>query len=179
LQTKQIEFITPALSVPVEKLYIYDHKKMPKKMQVKLEFENKKEYGLGIAMPKGKVRVFKKDPADDMLEFVGEDLIDHTPRKEKLSLYIGNAFDIVPEYKTTDTKRSRRRVVKSHEVEIRNRKDTPITIFVDEKFSPWLNWTISNNSHKFEKKDAATARFKVKIEADSTVTVTYTTTETW
>ncbi len=179
LQTKQIEFITPALNVPVEKLYIYDHKKMPKKMQVKLEFENKKEYGLGIAMPKGKVRVFKKDPADDMLEFVGEDLIDHTPRKEKLSLYIGNAFDIVPEYKTTDTKRSRRRVVKSHEVEIRNRKDTAVAVFVDEKFSPWLNWTISNNSHKFEKKDAATARFEVKVEADSTVTVTYTTTETW
>ncbi|MCK4888049.1 MAG: DUF4139 domain-containing protein [Planctomycetes bacterium] len=178
-QTKQIEFIVPALNVPVEKLYIYDHKKMPKKMQVKLEFENKKEYGLGIAMPKGKIRVFKKDPADDMLEFVGEDMIDHTPRKEKLSLYIGNAFDIVPEYKTTDTKRSRRRVVKSHEVEIRNRKDTPITVFVDENFSSWRNWSISNNSHKFEKKDAATARFKVKIEADSTVTITYTTTETW
>jgi len=178
-QTKQIEFIEPALNVPVKKLYIYDHKKMPKKMQVKLEFENKKEYGLGIAMPKGKIRVFKKDPADDMLEFVGEDLIDHTPRKEKLSLYIGNACDIVPEYKTTDTKRSRRRVVQSHEVEIRNRKDTAITVFVDETFSSWRNWSISNNSHKFEKKDSATARFKVKIEADSTVTITYTTTETW
>jgi len=178
-QTKQIEFITPALNVPVKKLYIYDHKKMPKKMQVKLEFENKKDYGLGIAMPKGKVRVFKKDPADEMLEFVGEDAIDHTPRKEKLSLYIGNAFDIVPEYKIRDSKHSRRKLVQSHEVEIRNRKDTAVTVFVDEKFSSWRNWTISNNSHKFEKKDSTTARFKVDIEADSIVTVTYTTTETW
>ena len=39
--------------------------------------------------------VFKKDPADDSLEFVGEDLIDHTAKKERLSLYIGYAFDIV------------------------------------------------------------------------------------
>jgi len=178
-QTKQIEFITPALNVPVEKLYIYDHEQMPDKMQVKLEFENKEEYGLGIAMPKGKVRVFKKDPADDMLEFVGEDTIDHTPRKEKLSLYIGNAFDIVPEYKTTDAKYSEHQAIGSHEVQIRNRKDTAVTVFVDEKFSSGINWKISNNSLKFEKKDSATARFKVNIEADSTATVTYTTTETW
>ena len=178
-QTKQIEFITPALNVPVEKLYIYDHQQMPDKMQVKLEFENKEEYRLGIALPKGKVRVFKQDTADEMLEFVGEDLIDHTPRKEKLSLYIGNAFDIVPEYKTTDAKHSRRQRIQSHQVEIRNRKDTPVTVFVDEKLSSWVTWTISNESHKFEKKDAATARFTVNIEADSTATVTYTTTETW
>lgn len=178
-QTKQIEFITPALNVPVEKLYIYDHQQMQDKMQVKLEFENKEESGLGIAMPKGKVRVFQKDPADEMLEFVGEDMIDHTPRKEKLSLYIGNAFDIVPEYKITDTKSSRRQIIKSHQVEIRNRKDTSITVFVDEKFPSNINWTISNESHKLEKKDSTTARFTVNIEADSTATVTYTTIETW
>ncbi|HPS55036.1 MAG TPA: hypothetical protein PLP05_05515, partial [Sedimentisphaerales bacterium] len=92
---------------------------------------------------------------------------------------IGNAFDIVPEYKTTDAKYNRRQTIQSHEVEIRNRKDTAVTVFVDEKFSSGINWEISNNSHKFEKKDSATARFKVNIEADSTATVTYTTTETW
>ena len=97
-QVKQIEFIEPALNVPIKKLYIYDRQQKADKVQIKLEFENTKENHLGIALPKGKVRVFKKDPADGMLEFVGEDFIDHTPRKEKLSLYIGDAFDIVPEY---------------------------------------------------------------------------------
>ena len=75
-----------------------------KKVQVKMEFENKKENQLGIALPKGRVRVFKKDPADASLEFVGEDEIDHTPKDEKLSLYIGDAFDIVAEQTMTDAR---------------------------------------------------------------------------
>src|SRR5690606_22213472 len=48
------------------------------KVNVIVEFENKSENNLGVPMPKGKVRVYKAD--DDALEFIGEDLIDHTPR---------------------------------------------------------------------------------------------------
>ena len=178
-QVKQIEFITPAMQVPVKKLYIYERSKMPDKIQIKLEFENKKENHLGIALPKGKVRVFKKDPADQMLEFVGEDTIDHTPKNEKLSLYIGNAFDIVPEHTPLDSKRQRRMSQDTHKIDIRNRKDKPVTVFVDEKFSPWHNWTIENSTHKYEKRDANTARFELNIPADDTVTIQYTVKTTW
>ncbi len=186
-QVKQIEFITPALGVPVKKLYIYERGRQyiyrrggqTDKVQVKLEFENTKENKLGIALPKGRVRVFKKDPADDSLEFVGEDQIDHTPRKEKLSLYIGDAFDIVAEHTLVDSKRSRRRVVETHKIELRNRKEEGITVFVDEKFPAWVNWWIEGETHKYEKRDAYTARFEVKIAADSTETVQYTATQTW
>ena len=64
-----------------------------KKVAVIIEFENDEDYGLGVPMPRGKVRVYKSD--GESLEFVGEDLIDHTPRKEKVKLKIGDAFDIV------------------------------------------------------------------------------------
>jgi hypothetical protein len=148
-------------------------------VQIKLEFENIKQNKLGIALPKGKVRVFKKDPADDSLEFVGEDQIDHTPRKEKLSLYIGNAFDIVPEHTLVDSKRSRRKVVEKHKIELRNRKDQAVMVFVDEKFPAWVNWWIEGETHKYIKRDARTARFEVKISADSTETLQYTATQTW
>jgi hypothetical protein len=178
-QVKQIEFITPALGVPIQKLYIYERSRQRDKVQIKLEFENTKKNNLGIALPRGKVRVFKKDPADDMLEFVGEDRIDHTPRKEKLLLYIGNAFDIVPEYTLVDTKPGRRRRVEIHKIELRNRKDQAVTVFVDEKFSAWVNWTIDRSTHEYEKRDARTARFEVKIGADSTATIQYTATQTW
>jgi len=178
-QVKQIEFITPALGVPTKKLYIYERSRQRDKVQIKLEFENTKKNNLGIALPKGKVRVFKKDPADDMLEFVGEDRIDHTPRKEKLLLYIGNAFDIVPEYTLVDTKPTRRKRVETHKIELRNRKDKAVTVFVDEKFSAWVNWTIDESTHKYEKRDARTARFEVRIDADSTATIEYTATQTW
>jgi len=178
-QVKQIEFIEPAAGVAVQKLYIYERTQQPDKVQIKLEFENTEENKLGIALPKGKVRVFKRDPADETLEFVGEDEIDHTPRKEKLLLYIGNAFDIVPEYTLVDSRHERRRSTEKHKIEFRNRKDTAVEIFVDEKFSPWVNWTIDQATHEYEKRDARTARFKVKIEADSTATVEYTATQTW
>ncbi|MBA7644132.1 hypothetical protein ES703_51869 [subsurface metagenome] len=178
-QVKQIEFITPALGVPTKKLYIYERSQQKDKVQIKLEFENTKKSNLGIALPKGRVRVFKKDPADDMLEFVGEDRIDHTAGKEKLLLYIGNAFDVVPEYTLLDSKPSRRKRVEIHKIELRNRKDKAVTVFVDEKFSAWVNWTIDESTHKYEKRDARTARFEVKIALDSVATIQYTAAQTW
>jgi len=178
-QVKQIELIEPARDVPVKKLYVYEWQKKPKKVQIKLEFENKKENHLGIALPKGKIRVFKKDPADGMLEFVGEDLIDHTAKKEKLSLYIGDAFDIVPEHTMTDTKHARRKRTESHKIELRNRKEEPVTVQIDEKFPAYVNWTIDNATGKYIKHDAGTARFEITVQADSTQTLEYTATQTW
>jgi hypothetical protein len=179
LQVKQIEFITPASGVSAKKLYIYDRSEQQDKIQVKIEFENTKENNLGIALPKGKVRVFKADPADGTLEFVGEDKIDHTPRKEKLLLYIGNAFDIAVEYTLMDSQSARRMLRQMHKIEIRNRKDEAVTVFVDEKFPARVNWTIDKSTHKYEKRDANTVRFMVKLAADSTATVQYTATQTW
>jgi hypothetical protein len=178
-QVKQIEFIEPAAGVPAKKLFIYERTQQNDKVQIKIEFENKKEHKLGIALPKGKVRVFKKDPADEGLEFVGEDEIDHTPQKEKVTLYIGNAFDIVPEYTLVDSKHGLRRLTEKHKIELRNRKTEAATVFVDEKFPAWVNWTIDESTHKYEKRDARTARFEVKIEPDATATVQYTATQTW
>jgi hypothetical protein len=177
-QTKQIEFIAPVENVPAKKIYLYEPQKDQKKVQIKFEFENKKEFGLGIALPKGKVRVFKKD-TDGELEFVGEDEIDHTPNKEKLSLYIGDAFDITVEYKVTDSKVGERYRWEKRSIELRNRKDSAVTIFVDEKFSPWVNWKIEDSTHPQIKKDATTARFTVEIPADSTATLEYSVTQKW
>ena len=184
-QVKQIELIDPARGVPVNKQFVYSTSinqwqvQGRDKVQVKIEFENKEEYGLGIALPKGKVRVFKKDPADGTLEFVGEDTIDHTARKEKLSLYIGDAFDIVPEQKITDQRRGDRFVTFTRSVEIRNRKDETVSVFVDEIVPQYVNWKVDKSSVPYEKKDAFTCRFKVEVKADSTATLVFTMTQTW
>lgn len=61
----------------------------------RIQFNNSKEVGLGIALPKGTVRVFKEDPSDKSLEFIGEDSIDHLPKNENVSIKTGNSFDIV------------------------------------------------------------------------------------
>lgn len=51
--------------------------------------------GMGMPLPKGVVRVFKKDSADGSLEFIGEDKIDHTPKQENITVKTGKAFDVV------------------------------------------------------------------------------------
>ena len=34
------------------------------------------------------------DPADGTLEFIGEDVIDHTPKDETVLIKLGEAFDV-------------------------------------------------------------------------------------
>jgi hypothetical protein len=181
-QVKQIEFIEPAEGVKTKKIYVYERSDywnprggdQNKKVMVKIEFENKKENKLGIALPKGKVRVFKNDPADNSLQFVGEDEIDHTPKDEKLSLYIGDAFDIVAEHTLVDSKEQFGKHRESHKIELRNRKNEEVTVFVDEKFARWVYWEVEKSTQEYEKKDAYTARFPVKVGANATVTLEYT-----
>jgi hypothetical protein len=184
-QVKQIEFIEPATDVQAKKIFVYERagwrwqsgrSSQPEKgkVNVKIEFENKKENKLGIALPRGKVRVFKKDPADESLQFVGEDEIDHTPKNEKLSLYIGDAFDIVAEHTMTNYKEQLGRRYETHKIDIRNRKDEKVTVFVDEKLPSYEDWRIENSTIKWEKRAAFVARFPVEVEADSSATVEYT-----
>ncbi|MGA2678201.1 MAG: DUF4139 domain-containing protein [Sedimentisphaerales bacterium] len=181
-QVKQIEFIEPAEGVKAKKVYVYERSDywnprggdQNKKVMVKIEFENKKENKLGIALPKGKIRVFKNDPADNSLQFVGEDEIDHTPKDEKLSLYIGDAFDIVAEHTLVENKEEFGKHRESHKIELRNRKNEEVTVFVDEKFARWVYWEVEKSTQDYEKKDAYTARFPVKVGANATVTLEYT-----
>jgi hypothetical protein len=75
-----------------------------RKVNVLVEIENKKENNLGIPLPKGRVRVYKAE-ADANQHFVGEDQIDHTPKDEKIRLYLGDAFDVVGEHTRTNFRR--------------------------------------------------------------------------
>lgn len=79
-----------------------------------------------MPMPKGKVRVYKKDK-DGAMQFVGEDLIDHTPKDEKVRLYLGDAFDIVGERKQLSQQQVSSRAEEfSYEILIRNHKSLPL-----------------------------------------------------
>jgi len=183
-QTKQIALFA-APKVPVEKIYTYDGalyrwyyydnwQKQPcnKKVEVKLDFKNSEKNGLGIPLPKGKIKVYKAD-SDDTLQFIGEDQIDHTPKDEKVSLFLCNAFDIVGERKITNHKMVTTNLYRdTYEITLRNHKKEPITVKVVER--QWGDWNIIQSSHKYEKKDAFTLEFNVPVEKDGETTITYT-----
>jgi hypothetical protein len=169
-ETKQLALF-PSASAKAKKTYTYDSRRGTK-VSIRMEFENSKQNGLGMALPAGKVRVYKED-ADRALEFVGEDQIDHSPRDEKLRLFLGDAFDVVAERKQSAQKQlsSRSREL-SYSVELRNHKDTAVQVQVVEHV--FGDWTITDHSHEFVKKDANTVEFPVSVPANGSATVTYT-----
>jgi hypothetical protein len=146
-----------------------------KKVDVFLSFKNAKDNQLGMPLPGGKVRVFKKDPDDGSLEMIGEDRIDHTPKNEKVELKMGQAFDIVGERKQTNFRRLAGNVFEeSFEIKLRNHKKEKITVEVFEKLYRSTNWEIRQESMKHEKVDASTVKYLAEIDPDGEVTITYT-----
>jgi hypothetical protein len=146
-----------------------------------LEFDNKKANGLGVPLPAGRVRVNQANKADGALEFIGEDVIDHTPRNETVRIRLGNAFDIVGERKQTDFRvdSSGKVITESFEIQVRNRKTEAAAVTVREYLYRWSQWQITAKNHDYEKRDAQTIDFPLQIPADGTAKVTYTVRYTW
>lgn len=174
-EEKQIRFIDPT-QTKTKKIYIYDGTRY-NKVQVKLEFKNSKDDGLGIPLPQGKVRIYKRD-RDGSLLFAGEDRIEHTPKDETVRLYIGDAFDIVAERKVITTKKIADKVREdTYEISIRNHKDEKVTVQVLEHLPDY--WEIIKTSHTYTKKDAHTIEFFIDVPKGGEKKLTYTVRYTW
>jgi hypothetical protein len=200
-ETKQVEFVR-ASGVPSQRLYIYDGVKIDQnlrnypmenirdmenfgiqsnpKIWAMVEFKNSKENHLGLPLPKGRVRFYRRD-TDGQLEFTGENLIDHTPSDETIRLYTGNVFDAVGDRKRTNytVNRNARTVDESFEIKLRNHKKEPIEVRVVEHLYRWTNWEITKNSDPFNKLDSKTIEYRVRVPADGEKVVTYTAHYTW
>ncbi|HUI06718.1 MAG TPA: DUF4139 domain-containing protein [Verrucomicrobiae bacterium] len=197
-QTKQIELLKAA-DVPVKKVFLYDgapqyrfygglisdagygSEESNKKVNVIIEVKNAKDNHMGMPLPKGKVRLYKRDPADGSLEFIGEDQIDHTPKDETIRLHVGDAFDIVGERKRTDfhVDTSAHVMTESFEIRIRNHKDEPVEVLVKEPLYRWNNWEITKSNQEWTKYDSDTIHFPVKVAKDGEQVITYTVRYTW
>ncbi|RPI59757.1 MAG: DUF4139 domain-containing protein [Planctomycetaceae bacterium] len=200
-EIKQLEMFTPVSGLKVQKLYMYEPLKgmrwyggqnlertygitSDKKVQVFIEFKNSKENNpnLGIPLPAGKVRCYKQDPDDKAMEFVGEEKIDHTPKDEKISLQIGNAFDVVGERRQTDfqLQTGRKWMSETFEIKIRNHKAEDITVRIKEPLTRWSQSKITEtNVKEFKMLDAFTAAWDVPVKADGETVLTYTVEYQW
>jgi len=141
-----------------------------------LEFDNKEANKLGMPLPAGRVRVNQANQSDGALEFVGEDVIKHTPRNETLRIKLGNSFDIVGERKQTNFKIdvNAHTIDESFEISVRNRKKEAATVVVREYLYRWNSWEITQHDHDFAKRDAQTIDFTLDIAANAEAKITYT-----
>ncbi len=147
------------------------------KLNIVVEMRNSKENNMGMPLPKGKVRLYKADDRGN-LQFLGEDLIDHTPKDELVRLYIGDAFDVVGERKRTEFKQISDRVIEeTWEITVRNHKESDAPVWIVEHF--WGDWEILQSTHKYNKLDAHTIEFPVTVERNGEVKVSYTVRTRW
>jgi hypothetical protein len=141
------------------------------KVGVYVQFRNSQQNHLGMPLPAGTVRLYKKDDKGGQ-QFIGEDRIDHTPKDEDVRVKVGDAFDIVAERKQTDYKVIAANVYEyAYEIKIRNHKDGPITVVVNEPIGG--DWEMLFSSFEAEKTAAFAARFQVPVAKDGEAKLTY------
>ena len=142
------------------------------KVGVFIQFRNAQQNKLGMPLPAGTVRLYKKDATGNQ-QFIGEDRIDHTPKDEDVRVKVGDAFDIVAERKQIDY----RVIVSGHlyeyayEIKIRNHKDGPVTVVVNEPIGG--DWEMVSSTFEAKKTAAFAAQFNVPVAKDGEATLTY------
>lgn len=186
-QTKQVSLLT-ASQVPVNKEFLlqgspyyyqssYGNIGQKLKVGVFVEFKNKEKSGLGIPLPKGIVRVYKKDKSGNA-QFIGEDKIDHTPKNEDIRLKLGDAFDITADKKQASFEKRNAHgkynyaYESSYEIKLKNAKSEAVTVVVREPIPG--DWKMIEESHSFKKVAAGTAEWQIKIPAEGSTTLKYT-----
>ena len=150
------------------------------KIWAMLEFRNSEKSQLGMPLPKGKVKVYRRD-TDGRNEFIGEDAVDHTPKDETVRLYTGNAFDIVGERRQTNFRldTSGRWADESFEIKVRNHKKEAVEVRVVEHMYRWIQWQVAVKSMTSAKKDARTIEFRPTIPPGGEAVITYTVHYSW
>lgn len=167
-QAKQINILN-GLDIPYKRYYQLNTR--DEKVNVVIEFVNSKEFGLGIAMPKGKIKFYKADEADSSLEFIGEDSIGHTPKDENIKLTIGNAFDITFTYGEVDRKKIDGFEHYKYEYVIKNHKDEPAEVHFEHY--AWGVWEMVSSTHEYTKKASGLIEFSFSVPADSDIKVDF------
>lgn len=199
-ETKQVEFIRAAIK-DAQRIYVYDGAKLDAyagwgqdyirqnaeygtqsntKIWIMQQFKNSDANGLGMPLPKGRLRFYKRD-SDGRLEFTGENEIIHTPKDETVRVYTGNAFDVVGERRRTDyhVDNANHTMDESFEIKLRNHKDEPVEVRVVEHLYRWSNWQITQSTFKHEKTDSRTAEFRVTVPKDGEQVVRYSVHYSW
>jgi hypothetical protein len=189
--TKQLELFDQARQIPARRLLIYAAlgaqafgqpytERDPgfaanTKVDTYVEFRNDAASGLGVPLPAGRVRVSKLDSADGSLEFIGEDVIGHTPKDETVRLKLGSAFDVVGERRQVDyaVDTRARWVEEEIEIKLRNHKSQDVEVQVREPLYRWSRWQVLKHTHEFSKDSAQLIHFSVTVPKDGETLIRY------
>jgi hypothetical protein len=166
--------------VPVEKSYTYDATKNGGKVAIHIKLINDEGSGLGkMALPSGKIRLFKEPLPGEGAARIGEDLFPATPVGEKTEIYMGNAEEITVERKVLKSVRENERRDRWNQVvlydqrdrlwfKITNHREKEVPLKMVEHLSG--AWEMVEKGKDFERKDAGTVEYLVPIAGGGNVT---------
>ncbi len=180
-QQKQVALLT-ANDVRVEKQYLltsygqYYRSRFTVpgtvKAEVWLHFANDKKANLGIPLPRGVVRVYKRDSSGKAV-FVGEDAINHTAEGERVRLKVGQAFDVSGIRTQTDFRSevSWRIYESAYKLELNNAKAEPVVVTIHETIPG--DWTMLGESQPHAKVTSSLVEWKVPVPAKGKAELTF------
>ncbi len=143
----------------------------PVKVDVRLDFDNKKAAGLGMPLPSGVVRVYQRG-SDDTTAFLGEDRIASTAVDKPVTLTLGQAFDVTAERRQTSFAHPNDKSFEAgEEITLHNASDKPVTVTVVETIPG--NWTIVEQSDPHQKVGAAEAQWHIDVPAKAIHKLSY------
>lgn len=175
-QTKQVALLT-ASDIPVIKTYEFLNV-IPNtglseniKPSIFLTFKNTPENNLGIALPKGTIRLYQNNSAGASL-FIGEDAINHTGKNQTIRLALGEAFDISADAKQISYRKlSEHSYRASYEMTLRNGSDTQVSVLIEQSFPK--GFKIIKENIPSSVKTAQTRRWEITIPANNEQVLSY------
>lgn len=184
-QTKQVALFS-ATGIPVRKsyelrgadyYYVSSSRDTGEKLHatVMAEFENKGT-GLGMPLPAGVMRMYKKDSTGNA-QFIGEERIGHTPENERVRLKLGEALDVTAERQQTDFQkiagsgREENVFESAYRITFKNTKKQPVMVQVFEPMPG--DWQVLAESLPHTKQAAGMALWQVPVAAKSKTVLTY------
>jgi hypothetical protein len=201
-EIKQIQFIEAA-GVTLNRSYVYDGADASRppntqygnhfaqdrgyglnsdntKVSILEEFKNAQANHLGIPLPAGRIRLYRRD-ADGQMEFVGESTINHTPTEDTVKIATGSAFDLKGSRRQTDYHIDQRNntLDETFEIKLTNQKPQPVEVNVLEHLYRGGNWEIGEKSAGYTKLDSHAIQFPIQVPAKGETSITYSVHYTW
>lgn len=145
-------------------------------VEVYLALTNDEASRLGIPLPAGTVRVYKRDSQGNA-QFIGEDVIDHTPKNETIQLRLGKSFDVTATRKQTAFKKLsgsgpwQYQYEAALEVTVKNAKPEPQEVRLQERIPG--DWQMLDESAPHEKGNANTAVWRLTVPAEGQTLLSY------
>ena len=177
-ETKQVQFLE-ASGVMVERRYELDgaDENTPTNVAVVEKIKNSESNHMGMPVPAGRLRVYRRD-TDGQVQFVGENMIDHTAAEQEIGIVTGKAFDVSGTRKQTEAHSASHSSDESYEVKLSNQKAQAVTVHVIEHLER-ENWKVTAKSTDYQRKDAQTVNFSVRVPAKGEAVLTYSVHYSW